>query len=256
MLTKITRCDDVESLPLACDPALIPAQIAAALKLPPDDSRVEAARAQLERDGRAEPTAVDVASVVAGAVVADYWTSSDVTALLDVPDDVVRAHIRAPSPDQMREAERAAGPPPRRGERVWSRVTAKAGTMARFAEMEHSAVKAVALAKGETPPEPQTFGEIRDDLADDLDERDRRAMHEFELWTGARDQALVSLALDRVVVMTDAGVRDLDPLVVRGSDGFDINLLVGHVAEHAAMIAEVAKHVRNLTRLGKAGRRS
>jgi hypothetical protein len=118
---------------------------------------------------------------------------------------------------------------------------------------EHESSRLDKLAAMEPP---LALHEAHDDIVDAMSERDRKALHDFQLWGVGRDHSLASAALMRITIGPTAGLHDFDDGLVRGEGGFPIERLCSTLAEGHSVALEVAQHVRNLTRLGKQARRS
>jgi len=181
------------------------------------------------------------------AALAEYRRTSDADALT-IPDDATEVVIRALSASELSRAEARAGRVDRKGQRL-------------YVEAFKTAVAAGIVAASERPNDADARHDAvqaaHDAFVDGLDDDDALHLQRHEAWLDDRARAVCELAI--------LEVKGID-LVADAQSRFPVGALEAGMtrwfAEQKiprrgrAVISEIAAHVDNLGRLGKAGRSS
>mgnify|MGYP001410125494 CR=1 FL=1 len=164
-----------------------------------------------------------LAWVRAQAAAAQYRESSDLTDLLDPdPAEATGVHIKPLTKESLRKFDRGYRLKPALGELQFSR----ASDVARRAQR-----------RGEDA------GEAYSSYVSALPAKDQKAIDDFENWSFDRDCELFSLSVEEV-----GGF----PLFMEGGR-FPVAEFINQCVEAESVVTEVARHVRNLSTLGKPG---
>lgn len=187
----------------------------------------EKAEERLNKALTEEDVRLCLAYVRAQSAAAAYRESSDTSDLLvPSPEGATVITIKAPTKEQLRKFERGFRPKPRLGEMHYSR----AGDAARKAGRRGEDVS-------------RAFAEF----VAGLDESAQQSIDDYEAWVFDRDCDLFALA-----------VQDVEgfPLIREPGQRYPVADFLNACIEAEGVIAETARHIRNICNLGKSGRSS
>ena len=185
------------------------------------DEQHETAQSRLKEALQSEDTREGLAYLRAHGAAALYRESSNTQDLLDsCPSDASWITIRGLSREEIKAAEKTAGPRPRLGGLVNAQALDVARKAARNAE-DSTLAYAEHMAA--------------------LDSEKQMAVEDYELWVESVDREVFR----RSVCIVDG--FDLE----RGPDGYPVEAFIDQCAEAVEVITEAARHARQVSRLGK-----
>lgn len=181
----------------------------------------EAAQKRLKEAMEAEDMRQGLAYLRAHGAVSMYRESSNVQDLLNSdPDGATWITLRGLNREELRAAEQAAGPRPRMGQLLNSQALDVARKASR--------------TQGDS-------GLAYAEFVNGLSIEQQIAIEDFEAWT---DKVEIETFKRSVCIIDGFNLE-------RGPDGFPVEAFIDECVEAAEVIAEAARHARQVSRLGK-----